>query len=114
MRVTSRQRRMKGSLIRKAAAGDCAAQCRMASGLMMAETRRGYARALPWLRRAAASGEEWAEYHLGLIYDHGLAGRRDLRQAAEWYERAAAKGYASAQLNLGVLLANRRGKQRDL
>lgn len=57
---------------------------------MTAETRAGYAQALPWLRRAAASGEEWAEYHLGLIYDHGLAGRRDLRRAAKWYERAAA------------------------
>ena len=81
---------------------------------MAAETKRGYCLALPWLRLAATTGDEWAEYHLGLIYDHGLAGRHDRRTAVRWYERAAAKGYASAQLNLGIILATRLGRGRDL
>ena len=102
------------SLIVLARGGDLSAQCRVAEHFMSAESKDGYRRALPWLRRAARSGERWAEYHLGLIYDHGLAGRRDLRRAMLWYERSAAKGYASAQLNLGILIANRRGTLRDL
>lgn len=101
-------------LIIRATGGDVSAQCRLADAFMTAETPRGYSRALPWLRRAASSGDAWAEYHLGLIHDHGLAGRRDRRIAARWYERAAAKGYGSAQLNLGIILANRRGAFRNL
>ncbi len=106
--------KVRTSLIALAREGDVSAQCRVAEHLMSAETKDGYCRALPWLRRAARSGEQWAEYHLGLIYDRGLQGRRDLRRARLWYERSAAKGYASAQLNLGIVLANRRGAFRDL
>ena len=101
-------------LIARADGGDLWAQRRIAFTFMKAEARRGYLRALPWLRRAARLGDAWAEYHLGLIYDHGLAGRYDRQRAARWYERAVAKGYSSAQLNLGIILANRRGRFRDL
>jgi TPR repeat protein len=101
-------------LVTRGRDGDLSAQCRIAESFMAKETRGGYLRALPWLRRAASAGDPWAEYHLGLIYDHGLAGHRDRSRAARWYERAAAKGYASAQLNLGIVLANRRGRFRDL
>ena len=102
------------NLLARAQDGDLAAQCRVAEAFMKAETKRGYQRALPWLRRAAAAGEPWAEFHLGLIYHYGLAGRCDRRRAALWYERAAAQGFDSAQLNLGVILANRPGRYRDL
>ena len=98
----------------RAAAGDRVSQCRLANRHMARKSMAGYRKALPWLRRAAASGDSWAEYHLGLIYDCGLAGQRDIRRAADWYERSAKKGFASARLNLGIILAHRRGPRRDL
>jgi uncharacterized protein len=102
------------TVMRRAEGSDVDAHCRVAEILMSAETRRGYRKALRWLRRAGRAGDAWAEYHLGLIYNYGLAGRRDIKQAARWYERSAAKGYDSAQLNLGIILSHRRGRHRDL
>ena len=101
-------------LLIRANAGNTYAQCKVAQIFMSEETSRGYRQAIPWLRRAARRGHRWAEYHLGLIYDHGLAGQRDRRVAARWYERAASQGYSSAQLNLGIILANRPARHRNL
>jgi uncharacterized protein len=82
------------ALLLRARRGEIPAQREVADALMSGESTRAYRRALPWLRIAAKCGDRWAEYHLGLIYDHGLTGRRDLRRAVQWYGRSAAKGYS--------------------
>jgi TPR repeat protein len=99
-------------LLERAKAGDPVAQCRIAHRLMSSERPSGYRAAMPWLRRAATR-DQWAAYHLGLIYDHGLGIHPNRTAAISWYERAAAKGYDSAQLNLGIILANLSGAKRD-
>lgn len=101
-------------LLALARSGDTNAQNWVADVLMRPGTPAAYRRALPWLRLAAKQGEAWAEYHLGLIYQHGFGVRRNARIARAWYEKSAAAGYSSAQLNLGILLANLPGAQRDL
>ena len=101
-------------LVQRALEGDSDAQCRLADGLMSRETRAGYREAMKWLRKAGAAHVPWAEFHLGVIFDEGLAGTRDRRRAAYWYERAASRGYPNAMLNLGVILANRRGAAKNI
>jgi TPR repeat protein len=88
--------------------------CYTAHDLMKGETPEGYLQALPWLRRAARTGEPWAAYHLGLMFDHGLGVRRNVAKAIKWYSQAAEGGYDSAQLNLGIVYANLPGARRDL
>jgi TPR repeat protein len=85
-----------------------------ADQLMDRETPSAYRDAMRYLRKAAAAGDTWSQYHLGLIHHHGLNGRKSLRQAIKWYELAAARGDSSAQVNLGNVLANLPGKRRDL
>jgi len=101
-------------LLSLARSGDTNAQNWVADHLMRSGTPAAYRRAMPWLRLAAKSREAWAEYHIGLIYDHGYGVRRNSRVARSWYEKSAASGYASAQLNLGIVLANLAGEKRDL
>jgi len=101
-------------LLALARSGDANAQVKVVDLLMRSETHEAYRRAVPWLQRLAKTRDAWAEYHLGLIYDHGLGVHRNIRVARGWYEKSSASGYASAQLNLGVLLANLPGAKRDL
>lgn len=88
--------------------------CGIAGQLMDRDTPSAYRDAARYLRRAAAAGDAWAQYHLGLIYHHGLGGRKSLNKAVKWYEKAAASEYDSALLNLGNILANLPGDRRDL
>jgi uncharacterized protein len=88
--------------------------CREANAMMAPETKSAYLKAMPRLRLAAAQGDAWAQYHLGMIYDYGLSGKPNRKMAVKWYRLAASQGYDSAQVNLGIILANLPGKRRDL
>jgi TPR repeat protein len=77
-------------------------------------TKAGFRRALPWLRKAAASGDAWAAFVLGYIHDEALLARRNARSAAAWYERSVSQGFPRAEVRLGIILAHRRGDRRDL
>jgi hypothetical protein len=57
--------------------------------------------AVRWFRRAAALGDAYAMFNLGLAYadDRGVA--QDLAESERWYRRAAELGHDGAQLNLG-------------
>src|SRR5690242_13649629 len=65
------------------------------------------------LHRAASDGSVWAQYRLGLCYEHGGGVPRHYRRAREWYKKAAEAGFDSAQLNLGIMVAEGRGGAAD-
>lgn len=70
--------------------------------------RDGYRRLVRALRiranqRAAATGDPYAMYRVGLSYVNGQGVAQDYREARLWFEKAAASGHAGAMNYLGVL-----------
>ncbi len=51
---------------------------------------QGYAKAMAWLRGAAAKAVGLAMYSIGVLYDHGAGLARAHAKAMAWYRRAAA------------------------
>jgi TPR repeat protein len=76
-------------------------------------SRRDYAQAFGWFRKAADQGQSTAQNRVGLFYDTGSGVPQDPVQAAEWYRKAAEQGDTSAQLNLGVAYETGRGVLKD-
>lgn len=71
------------------------------------------AAALRSFRRAAASGNAYAEAQLGFMYAAGRGVKRDYAAAFHWYTLAADHGLASAQYNLGLMYAHGVGAPKD-
>jgi TPR repeat protein len=68
------------------------------------------------LTQAAEKGDAKAQYRLGLVYEHGRAGRegtKDDKKAAEWYAKSAAQGNPKAANNLGTLYRLGLGVERS-
>ncbi len=57
-------------------------------------------RAIPWLRKSAAQGDDSAMAALGLCYERGLGVDVSYRAARRWYEKAIAAGNEDACLAL--------------
>ncbi|MGI8569409.1 MAG: hypothetical protein ACR2KT_10230 [Methylocella sp.] len=122
------------NLLRKAEAGDAAAQFDLA--VRYAEGGAGprnFELAAQWYEKAAQQGLAVAEYRLGSLYEKGLGVGKDMQRAKDLYQRAAAEGgkpnYTSAalwlgqaaeygirdsQYNLAVLLGRGLGLPKDL
>jgi TPR repeat protein len=66
------------------------------------------------LTQQAAQGDAKAQYNLGVMYDKGEGGERNLAKARELYTQAAAQGYAPAQYNLGVMYDTGEGGECNL
>lgn len=62
-----------------------------------------YGEALRILLPAAASGDALAQSKIGLIYQLGLSGSRDLASAVKWLTMAADQGVGEAAQNLSTL-----------
>jgi len=62
-----------------------------------------YQRAEELFRRAAGRGHAYAQYSLGLMYDHGYGVKRDLGEARRWYQKAADGGDSRATTRLATL-----------
>jgi len=101
-------------LIERARAREREAQCQVADLLLRSRQSDRDKAARPWLLSAASAGSFWAQYMVGLSFDHGRGVRRSVSRAIYWYRLSSAHGYASAHLNLGILLANLPGSRRDL
>ena len=63
--------------------------------------------------RAAAKGEPYALFHLGVLFAEAQGVRRDYTKAREWYEKAVAKDEPHAITQLGLLHENGRGGPQD-
>lgn len=75
-----------------------------------ADARDGSLREVPCniatLKRAASSGEVYAQNQLGLVSALRVPNGGDVREARTWFEKAARRGYAPAQVNLAVTYIN--------
>ena len=68
-----------------------------------------YLTALRLIRPLAKSGNDVAQYNLGLMYANGNGVRQDYTEALKWYRLAAEQGFAPAQTNLGLMYARGQG-----
>ena len=69
--------------------------------------------AAEWYRRAAELGHADAMVWMGLNYEGGKCGERDLPEAARWYRQAAEAGNARGQKCLGVCYLKGIGVEED-
>ncbi len=58
--------------------------------------QKNFAQARQWFRRAAEQGHVAAQYQIGVLYEQGRGGKRDLAQARAWFRKAAEAGHADA------------------
>jgi TPR repeat protein len=65
--------------------------------------------ALAWFARAAACGDAYAQFNLGMMYKDGDGAPRDDVAACRWLERAARQRLAFAQNHLGSMYFLGRG-----
>ena len=59
--------------------------------------------AFKWVRMAAESGLDRAQYHLGGFYFYGSGVPKDYQEAMKWYRKSADQGFTQAQYFLGWL-----------
>lgn len=65
------------------------------------------------IRQAADLGSPSAQYHMGALFEQGLAVGQDYQQAFDWYKKAAQAGNRKAMHNLAVLYTEGLGVKRD-
>ncbi|KAI7896342.1 uncharacterized protein EV154DRAFT_456630 [Mucor mucedo] len=61
-----------------------------------------------WCVRATESGNEIAEFMLGIYFEFGVGVNPDQKQAFVWYSKAASKGYGPAENKLNVPQSKRK------
>lgn len=79
-------------------------------GNMLAVERPGVNKdekdALRWFKLAAAHGDAYAKYQVGVSYEGGLGVARDIDEAIKWYTFAAEAGDVQAQKRLAIFQAS--------
>ena len=74
---------------------------------------QNYQDAMAWFAKAAANGNENAQWKLGLGYIKGIGVPHDERKAVIWFKRAANHGDVRAQSALSDLYLSGRDLPRD-
>jgi len=74
---------------------------------------QNYQEAMAWFAKAAANGNDNAQWKLGLGYIKGIGVPHDERKAVVWFKRAANHGNIRAQNALSDLYLSGRGVPRD-
>ena len=90
--------------LRKARAGNAAAQYRMAQTYLygMYGAEKNDEKYVYWLKKSANNGYAEAQYHLGELYCYGKHGvYKDKSEYLRWAKKAAYNGYMSACYSLG-------------
>ncbi|KAF9181407.1 hypothetical protein BGZ51_004949 [Haplosporangium sp. Z 767] len=96
------------SWIRKAAdQGNRSAMTGM--GLIFMDQKR-YGEAMEWFLKT--DNNRISQYHIGLMYYHGLGVRRDYAAAAHWYKLAAGEEYGLAEYAMGTMYHYGKGNAR--
>ena len=76
--------------------------------------RPDYAKAREWYEKAAAGGNDEAQFNLGVYYENGLGDvKQDYAKAREWYEQAAENGHVKAQYSLAWFYLMGLGGKQD-
>lgn len=102
----------------------CAALTTQSHADDMAKPKTAYEQALMYstmsvdnLYKAAKTGEQGAQFYLGMRYQHGLGVKQDLAQAFAWYKKSAdgkTINMPAAQLNVGRMLVEGQGVKKDI
>jgi TPR repeat protein len=79
-----------------------------------ADQKKDYATAMRLYQSAAAGGNAYAMYSIGLIYFEGKGVDRSYINAMKWYKQAAEKGYPQAQHAMGSMYEQGQGVKRDI
>ena len=66
---------------------------------------QNYAEAVRWYRKAAAQGNAYAQYYLGLCYQKGQGVEIDVPRAYAWFQLAADHGHEDAKKEAFALAA---------
>ena len=78
-----------------------------------AHQKKDFTTALRKYKSAAAKGDEWAQYNLGVMYEQGEGAVQDYAESVRWHKLAAAQGNEWAQFNLGVSYEQGEGVVQD-
>ncbi len=73
-----------------------------------------YQQALDILQPLAASGDPYAQFTMGVMYDDGRGVPKNLHLAHRWYLKAARNGLADAQFIAGMFYAAGRGRPQEV
>ena len=65
-------------------------------------------------KQAAAQNNPMAQFHLGVLYEHGQGVPQSHKTAMKWYEKGAEQGHAESMCNLGSLYAQGLGVPLNL
>lgn len=80
-------------------------------GMSLRESNK--AGAEEWMLRGAEHGDASTQFWLGVAYDDGWFGTKDLDLALKWYEKAADAGDPDAQVALGQKYADGEGVKQS-
>jgi uncharacterized protein len=75
--------------------------------------RGDYATALRLLQPLASSGDDYAQFNIGVMYDTGKGVPQDFSEAVKWYRKAANQGNARAMDNLAFMYRGGQGVPQD-
>ena len=78
-----------------------------------ANERGDYSKALRIWRPLADRGDDWAQYNVGVIYQHGRGVPKDEVRAVYWYNKAAVRGNVTAQQGLYRMYRSGTGAPKD-
>ena len=62
-----------------------------------------YGKAMEWYRKAAAQGNMYGEFNVGLLYEYGYGVTKNIEEAVKWYRKAADQGMDRAKTKLQEL-----------
>lgn len=62
---------------------------------------------------AKGANHPYAEYYLGMMYEHGQGVEKDMKKAAKWFLKSAKQGIQQSQYRLAELYATGQGVPRD-
>jgi TonB family protein len=89
-------------VLKKAEAGDAAAQLALGIAAEDNEAKPDYATAAKWYQRASAGGSGQADWQLGMLYETGDGVAQSYAEARACYERAVERGVEAANMRLGL------------
>ncbi|KAI8969074.1 hypothetical protein BDF20DRAFT_990903 [Mycotypha africana] len=68
-----------------------------------------YQKALHYISMAASNNNKYAQFLMGVYYEHAILVNQSITSARMWYERSAYQGFAEAQTAVASLLINQMG-----
>ena len=64
---------------------------------------KDYSQAMTLFQKAAAKGNAYAEFYIGVEYELGQGVSQNYPEALNWYQKSSAHGFADAQKRIEIL-----------